>query len=384
MSTNNEDSNKIHFKKLDPKMNSIGKINFNNLLLKRNNSNNKLLEGIINNKITNKNNIRKGQISPFKNHFNQSLSSTILKKANDSLKKSKKYYIKSPLTLFKNNNNNPTISKDIEFNKNIPLLPLNINKSSKPNNNHRSVEYNTINYIINNFNLSYKNSDYLVDKKTNSINKFNNNKYYDFFSKNNHKLKNLNIIKKNNSVNNIKNISNISENNNSNRNNLNDESKADEIIFENQQKQIKIQQRNQENKKKLMILKELEKRNQKLKIEYQEIKTKNIEYSKSLERLLKFLKVLKKSGLEISEIMDNISSGEDYDEFNGDSEEEEEQTDKNKKNESKMSNTSVPLSSLNNLSSGQLKNHEEYSGSKLYLNKKNNIPILNFSKIKNQ
>ena len=367
-----DDSNKVHFKKLDTKIHS-GKIN---IFLKKNNPNQMIFEGSIKEKILDKNNIRKGRISPFKNQFNKSLSSTLLKNDNYSMKMPKKFYIKSPITLFQKNNNQKII-KESSSNKNIPLLPININKH---NNNNSSIEYNTINYIINNFNLSYKNFEPLGNKKADSVNKFHN--YFDCFNKNNLKIKNLNIIKKNNSMSNIKNTSNLSEynNNNSNRNNnnINDESKIEEILLENKQKQIKIKKRILENKNKLMVLKELEKRNQKLTREYQEIKNKNMEYSKSLERIFKFLKVLKNNGLDISEMMDNISPGEDYDEFN----EENEETDGNKKNESKMTDCSIPLSSLNNLSSGQIKEHEEFGGSKLNLKGKNGIPLLNFNKLK--
>lgn len=364
-----DDSNKVNFKKLDVKMHS-GKIN---IFLKKNNSNKMLFEGSIKGKIIDKNIIKKGRISPFQNHFNKSLSTTILKNDNYSMKMPKKYYIKSPITLFQKNNYQK-ISKESSPNKNIPLLPINKNNH---NNNNSSIEYNTINYIINNFNLS--NFEPLGNKKINSVNKL--HKFFDCFNKNNLKIKNLNIIKKNNSVNNIKNTSNLSEyNNNSNRNNnnVNDESKMDELLLENKQKQIKIQKRILENKNKLMVLKELEKKNQKLKLEYQEIKNKNMEYSKSLERIFKFLRVLKNNGLDISEMMDNISPGEDYDEFN----EEDEENDESKKNESKMTDCSIPLSSLNNLSSGQIKEHEEFCGSKLNLNDKKGIPLLNFNKLK--
>ena len=184
---------------------------------------------------------------------------------------------------------------------------------------------------------------------------------------------------------NLKNLSNLSEINNSNLNNLtNDNIKAEEIILENKQKQAKIQQRHQENKKKMIYLKELEKKNLRLKEEYQEIKIKHMEYSKSLERLLKFLRVLKNSGMDISEMMDNISSGEDYDEYvedeNEDTENSEEE--KDEKNETILSDGSV-LSNLKQLSSGLLRNHDEYTkGSKLTLKIKN-IPMLNICKIKN-
>ena len=366
------DSNKVHFKKLDAKIH-LGNIN---IFLKQNNSNQMLFKGSIKEKILDKSNTRKGRISPFKNHFNKSLSSTLLKNDNYSMKMPKKYYIKSPITLFQKNNSQKII-KESSQNKNISLLPINMNKH---NNNNSSIEYNTINYIINNFNLSYKNFEPLGSKKTDNVNKFHN--YFDCFNKNNLKIKSLNIIKKNNSMSNIKNTSNLSEynNNNSNRNNnnINDESKVEEILLENKQKQVKIQKRILENKNKLMVLKELEKKNQKLKLEYQEIKNKNMEYSKSLERIFKFLRVLKNSGLDISEMMENISPGEDYDEFN----EEDEETDENKKNESKMTDCSIPLSSLNNISSGQIKEHEEFGGSKLNLKSKNGIPLLNFNKLK--
>ena len=201
-----------------------------------------------------KNNFNKERVSPIKNHFNKSLSTAILNRASDNLKKTKKYYIKSPLSLFKGNI--PPQTHNLDINKNIPLLPVNINKNNnlKPSPNQGSVEYNSINCIINNFNLSCKNLDSHEDnKKTNSLFKF--KKYYDFFNKNNNKIKNhMNNLKKNNSMSNyanLKNLSNLSEINNSNLNNLtNDNIKAEEIILENKQKQAKIQQRHQENKRK--------------------------------------------------------------------------------------------------------------------------------------
>ena len=129
----------------------------------------------------------------------------------------------------------------------------------------------------------------------------------------------------------------------------------------------------------------MEKKNQRLKNEYQEIKIKHMEYTKSLQRLIRFLGVLQNNGMDINEIMDNISSGEDYDEYIEDDEEddEDENTDeeeKNEKNEIVLSDGSV-LSNLKQLSSGLLRNHDEYSkGSKLKLIK--NIPILNICNIK--
>ena len=173
--------------------------------------------------------------------------------------------------------------------------------------------------------------------------------------------------------------------NDSNINNVtNAPIKNEEIIMENNLKKEKIKQRHQENKKRMIYLKELEKKNKRLKNDYKEIKIKHMEYSKSLERLMKFLRVLKNSGLDINEMMDNISSGEDYDEYVEDDIEESDNSEQDcegEKNETILSDGSV-LSNLKQLSSGLLRNHEEYTkGSKLILKFKN-IPLLKLYKIK--
>ena len=84
-------------------------------------------------------------------------------------------------------------------------------------------------------------------------------------------------------------------------------------------------------------------------------------------------------------MMENISSGEDYDEYlnvdleNEEKEEKEEQEDE--KNEVVLSDGSV-ISNLQQLSSGFLRSHDEFTkGSKLNL-KTNIIPMLNMCKIK--
>ena len=380
-------NNNIHLKEIHSKLNKNGKININHIIINRNNPYTKIFSNKVKGNSVQKNTMKKTNISPFKQLFNKSLSTTttMLNKANNNIKKSKKYFIKSPLSLFKGTT--PSSTHNMDFPKNIPLLPININKNlnNKTNNFQRNVEYNSINFIINNFNLSCKNIETNDDnKKTDSIIKF--KKYYDFFTKNNYKLKShMKNLKKNNSVtsyvNNIRNLSHLSEVNNSNINNItNDNEKTDEINLENKQKQEKIHQRHQENKKKIIYLKELEKKNQRLKNEYQEIKIKNMEYKKSLERLIRFLGVLQNSGMDINEMMDNISSGEDYDEYIEDEEETEICEEEEEPNEIVLTDGSV-LSNLKQLSSGLIRNHDEFSkGSKLQLIKK--IPVLNICKIK--
>ena len=380
-------NNNIHLKKIHSKLNKNGKININHIIINRNNPYTKIFSNKVKGNSVQKNTMKKTNISPFKHLFNKSLSTTttMLNKANNNIKKGKKYFIKSPLSLFKGTT--PSSTHNMDFPKNIPLLPININKNlnNKTNNFQRNVEYNSINCIINNFNLSCKNIETNDDnKKTESIIKF--KKYYHFFTKNNYKLKShMKNLKKNNSVssyvNNIRNLSHLSELNNSNINNItNDNEKTDEINLENKQKQEKIHQRHQENKKKIIYLKELEKKNQRLKNEYQEIKIKNMEYKKSLERLIRFLGVLQNSGMDINEMMDNISSGEDYDEYIEDEEETEICEEKEEPNEIVLTDGSV-LSNLKQLSSGLIRNHDEFSkGSKLQLIK--NISFLNICKIK--
>ena len=87
--------------------------------------------------------------------------------------------------------------------------------------------------------------------------------------------------------------------------------------------------------------------------------------------------------MDIQEMMDNISSGEDYDEYLDIDEETEESDDseEEEQNEVVLSDGSV-ISNLKQLSTGLLRNHDEFTkGSKLNL-KENIIPMLKLYKIK--
>ena len=387
MSTSSIPENKnIYFKKLHSKLSKKGKLNVNHIVLYRNNSIAKVSGVKKDENNFQKKLYKKENLSPYKPQFNQLLSLSLLNKDNGPSEKPKKFYLKSPFNLLKGVPA-PSI-QNIGINKNIPLIPVHLNKiSNNPSlNNLQNVEYNSINCIINNFNLSCKNIDSHEDNKNKKTENLKYKKYYNLFNKNDNKItNNMNNIKKNNSMsnytNNIKNLSHLSDFNNSNNNNVtNEDIKTEEIIFENKQKEEKIKQRHLDNKKKMVYLKELEKKNMRLQNDYQEIKIKHMEYSKSLERLLKFLRVLRNSGMDINEMMDNISSGEDYDEYVEDDIEESEDTEE-EKNETVLSDGSV-LSNLKQLSSGLLRSNEEYSkGSKLNLKLKN-IPMLKLYKLK--
>ena len=375
-------SNNNQYKKIFSKFTNNNRINVNHLILNKNKSDKNFFDNNYNKNNLKKIIIKKDRVIPFNStHFNKSISTNIYK-AKDNFPKTKKYYIKSPISFFKGVSLPST--QNLNSNKNIPLLSINTNKNTNisQDNPQKTVEYNSINCIINNFNVSCKSIGSHEENKKAEFIKF--KKYYDFFCKNNQKIKNHIInLKKNSSMNNnIKNLSNISENNNYNINNIsNDNIKTEDL--ENKQIQERIQKRHQENKKKMIYLKELEKKNQKLKNDYQEIKMKNIEYNKALERLFKFLRVLKNNGMDIQEMMDNISSGEDYDEYLDIDEETEESDDseEEEQNEVVLSDGSV-LSNLKQLSTGLLRNHDEFTkGSKLNL-KENIIPMLKLYKIK--
>jgi hypothetical protein len=375
-------SNNNQYKKIFSKFSNNNRINVNHLILNKNKSDKNFFDNNYNKNNLKKIIIKKDKVIPFNStHFNKSISTNIYK-AKDNFPKTKKYYIKSPISFFKGVSLPST--QNLNSNKNIPLLSINTNKNTNisQDNPQKTVEYNSINCIINNFNVSCKSIGSHEENKKAEFIKF--KKYYDFFCKNNQKIKNHIInLKRNSSMNNnIKNLSNISETNNYNINNIsNDNIKTEDL--ENKQIQERIQKRHQENKKKMIYLKELEKKNQKLKNDYQEIKMKNIEYNKALERLFKFLRVLKNNGMDIQEMMDNISSGEDYDEYLDIDEETEESDDseEEEQNEVVLSDGSV-ISNLKQLSTGLLRNHDEFTkGSKLNL-KENIIPMLKLYKIK--
>ena len=375
-------SNNNQYKKIFSQFSNNNRINVNHLILNKNKSDKNFFDNNYNKNNLKKIIIKKDKVIPFNStNFNKSISTNIYK-AKDNFPKTKKYYIKSPISFFKGVSLPST--QNLNSNKNIPLLSINTNKNTNisQDNPQKTVEYNSINCIINNFNLSCKSIGSHEENKKAEFIKF--KKYYDFFCKNNQKEKNHIInLKRNSSMNNnIKNLSNISETNNYNINNIsNDNIKTEDL--ENKQIQERIQKRHQENKKKMIYLKELEKKNQKLINDYQEIKMKNIEYNKALERLFKFLRVLKNNGMDIQEMMDNISSGEDYDEYLDIDEETEESDDseEEEQNEVVLSDGSV-ISNLKQLSTGLLRNHDEFTkGSKLNL-KENIIPMLKLYKIK--
>ena len=162
-------NNNNHFKKIYTKLTKNSKINVNHIILNRNKSDKQFFENKYHDNSMQKLMVKKDKVSSFNNHFNKAMSTTIMSKGNDHLIKLKKYYIKSPLSLFKGFA--PSSTHHLDLNKNIHLLPINTNKNAniKQSNPQKKVEYNSINCIINNFNLSCKNIDSQEDNKKSEV-----------------------------------------------------------------------------------------------------------------------------------------------------------------------------------------------------------------------
>ena len=218
-------SSNFFFKKITNKTNKKRKININHIILNRNGLNKKIIDEQKHGNSFQKHIFKKERFSPFKPHFNKLLSVSLLNKATDISHKQKKFYVKSPISLLKDIA--PSSTHNFGNNKNIPILPINIDKNynSKQLCNLHNVEYNSINCIINNFNLSCKNIDSNEEsnKRTDNIAKL--KKYNDFFNIRNKNFKEhiTNLKKNNNKTNNdinIKNLSQLSDFNNMNNNNI--------------------------------------------------------------------------------------------------------------------------------------------------------------------
>ena len=257
--------------------------------------------------------------------------------------------------------------KKIEYNKsatdiinNNPLKGF----SNKNTNNNLDYEYfhknkknsqrNTINYIINNFNLSLKKKE--SNNATNKIKEF--------------KGINRSIISSNN---NKKNINN----------------KYEELKKENENLILLFEEKMKENKKHKNKISYLETKNSHILKKVEKIKKENEKYSKILDKVLKLLKLLKNNGLDVEEILENLSETDDELDNNSNSDDvgNEENTSFNSKNSYENnkeinSDFSHFKSEGESIPSSNFKTHKLYKGSKVNL-KDNSIPKLDMNKIYN-
>jgi len=212
-------------------------------------------------------------------------SSIIIAKRKNSEKKRRNIFIPVNLgaPLIKTYNT----KKRIEYNKsasdiinNNPLKGLsNKNYDNECfHKNKKNSQHNTINYIINNFNLSLK-------------------KKYSNGSIKNREFKGIN------------------------KSSINNNSKYEELKKENENLNCIYEEKLKENKKRKNKINYLENKNSYLIKKVEKIKKENEKYSKILEKVLKLLQILKSNGLDVEEILENLSETEDENENNSYSEE---------------------------------------------------------------
>ena len=209
-----------------------------------------------------------------------------------------------------------------------------------------------------------------------------------FFGNQNNKIKNLKMnIKLNSCISYyIKQTKNISKNNKEklNENNIKrqhssklnkkviankDDSKIEGIKKENEKIRKNIEEENKKGKLYKDKIVELKNQNIYLNKCIHKLKNDNKIYSNTLEQLLTLIELLNENGLNISDIIDNMSIF--------DSEEtsiDEHKNDNNKKHINKENNTKYDT----NLSYGTLEIHKEFLGSKVPSKITSHIPKLNF------
>ena len=283
----------------------------------------------------------------------KSTSTIITKKKNSEKKRKRRIFI--PINLGAPSIKTYNTKKRIEYNKsasdiinNNPLKGL----SNKNCNNYdydsfhknkKNSQHNTINYIINNINLSLK------KKEFNSNNK-------------NKEMKGINR-------------SLISSNNNNN-------SRYEELKKENENLTLIYGEKLKENKKHKDKINYLENKNSNLMKKVDKIKKENEKYSKILEKVLKLLQILKKNGIDIEAILENLSETEDELENYSYSENDDNSTFNSKKSSENNFGVNSDFSRFNSEAKSNFKENKLYKGSKVNL-KDNSIPKLDMKKIYN-
>ena len=303
-------------------------------------------------------------------------SSTIITKKKYSEKKIKKQRrIFIPINLGGPLIKTYNTKKKIEYNKsasdiisNNPLKGFsnkNYNNFDYEYKNERKSQRNTINYIINNFNLSLKKKDKDYShrsKQTKEFKGFNRS----LISSNNNQC----VIKNNNNINYINNI------------------KYEELKKENENLILVYEEKLKENKKHKNKINYLENKNSQIIKKVDKIKKENEKYSKILEKVLKVLKKLKNNGLNVEEILENLSETEEDElDNNSNSDDFDENSSFNSKkstinNIEMNSNFSHFKSEAESIPSNNNKTNKIYKRNKSNV-KDNNIPKLDMKKIYN-
>ena len=167
---------------------------------------------------------------------------------------------------------------------------------------------------------------------------------------------------------------------------LSNNNKYEELKKENEELNKLYKEKMNENKKHKNKMNYLENKNAHTMNKIEKIKKENERYSQILEKVLKLLQILKKKGLNIEEILENLSETED--DLNNSNNSYENKLSENSSFNSKSSENNFEINS--NLShfksegefSDQLKTQKIYKESKVNL-KDNSIPKLDMDKIYN-
>jgi hypothetical protein len=287
-------------------------------------------------------------------------SSVIIQKKKSS---EKKRHIFIPINLkgpsIKTNN----AKKKISYNKstsdlindryqNLNNMKLNSNELIYKTKKHS--QHNTINYIINNLSSKKKDSNHV--KKFNEIKGISNP-----------------IVPQNNNK-------KIVSNNNINNNNL----LYEELKKENEKLIFLFNEKLKDNKKNKNKIFYLEKKNEQILKKVNKIKKENDKYAKILEKVLKLLQILKSNGLDVEEILENLSYTEEDDFENNSNSDDISSLNSSKSFKKYELNSENPnlKSEGESILSENMKSHKMYKESKVTL-KDNNIPKLDMKKIYN-
>ena len=305
-------------------------------------------------------------------------------------------------------------AKQLKSTKSTDLIQsnkTNIDKNNKPKINNNKINNNTNNQINvnNNINIINHLEQNAIDYFINSSNSIHKKRYShsvheqrkkiinDIYSKKHNKEKEINCLKL--SSNNT-NSTSINTNNTNNFNSKNNKIKntlsmnIEEMKKENKKLKSKIEIIGKENKNLNVKINKLRDKNLELRNILYSLKKEKDDYSQSISQSLKLLKLLKKNGLELSEIMENLSNSNSE---NEEENEQEENIEKDNNNEcdnyeimSANKKTHINYFSENDknddsaytdISFGRLECHEEFSLKKIPKDLKH-IPKLKIYNIK--
>ena len=327
-----------------------------------------------------------------KNYFKNYQANNLNKKNTISYNKAKQLKSTKSTDLIQSNKTNIDKNNKPKINNN--KINNNNNNQINVNNNINIInhlEQNAIDYFINSSNSIHKKrySHSVHEQRKKIIN--------DIYSKKHNKEKEINCLKL--SSNNT-NSTSINTNNTNNFNSKNNKIKntlsmnIEEMKKENKKLKSKIEIIGKENKNLNVKINKLRDKNLELRNILYSLKKEKDDYSQSISQSLKLLKLLKKNGLELSEIMENLSNSNSE---NEEENEQEENIEKDNNNEcdnyeimSANKKTHINYFSENDknddsaytdISFGRLECHEEFSLKKIPKDLKH-IPKLKIYNIK--